>query len=88
MRAMVVRHRGSVDPYDAFFSNLLAARGKSLHETQSDPAWLATSARLADGRCFRTLAVLDLYTRDSLALVADRSLRSVKVAGADGNHRR
>ena len=38
------------------------------------------SARLADGRWFRTLTVLDLYTRESLALVADRSLTRVKVA--------
>jgi putative transposase len=38
------------------------------------------SARLADGRWFRTLTVLDLYTRESLALVADRSLTGVKVA--------
>ena len=40
------------------------------------------SARLADGRWFRTLTVLDLYTREALALVADRSLTGVKVAGA------
>jgi putative transposase len=40
------------------------------------------SARLADGRWFRTLTVLDLYTRESLALVADRSLTGVKVAAA------
>jgi putative transposase len=40
------------------------------------------SARLADGRWFRTLTVLDLYTRESLALVADRSLTGVKVATA------
>jgi len=38
------------------------------------------SARLADGRWFRTLTVLDLYTRECLALVADRSLTGVKVA--------
>jgi hypothetical protein len=38
------------------------------------------SARLIDGRWFRTLTVLDLYTRESLALVADRSLTGVKVA--------
>jgi putative transposase len=40
------------------------------------------SARLADGRWFRTLTALDLYTRESLALVADRSLTGVKVAAA------
>ena len=40
------------------------------------------SARLADGRWVRTLRVLDLYTRESLALVADRSLTGVKVATA------
>jgi putative transposase len=38
------------------------------------------SARLADGRWCRTLTVLDLYTRESLVLVADRSLTGVKVA--------
>jgi putative transposase len=36
------------------------------------------SARTADGRWFRTLTVLDVYTRESLALVADRSLTGVK----------
>ena len=40
------------------------------------------SARLEDGRWFRTLTVLDVYTRESLALVADRSLTGVKVAAA------
>ena len=40
------------------------------------------SARLIDGRWFRTLTVLDLFTRESLALVADRSLTGVKVAAA------
>ena len=40
------------------------------------------SARLNDGRWFRTLTVLDLFTRESLALVADRSLTGVKVAAA------
>lgn len=40
------------------------------------------SARLTGGRWFRTLTVLDLYTRESLALVADRSLTGVKVAAA------
>src|SRR5687768_10417081 len=40
------------------------------------------SARTVDGRWFRTLTVIDLYTRESLALVADRSLTGVKVAAA------
>jgi putative transposase len=40
------------------------------------------STRLANGRWFRTLTVLDLYTRESLALVADRSLTGVRVAAA------
>jgi putative transposase len=40
------------------------------------------SARTADGRWFRTLTVLDVYTRESLALVAGRSLTGVKVAAA------
>ena len=38
------------------------------------------SARTVDGRWFRTLTALDLSTRESLALVADRSLSGVKVA--------
>ena len=37
---------------------------------------------MADGRWFRTLTVLDLYARESLALVADRSLTGVEVAVA------
>jgi hypothetical protein len=37
------------------------------------------SARLADGPWFRTLTVLDLYTRESPALVAARSLTGAKV---------
>ena len=40
------------------------------------------SARLADGRWFRTLTVLDVYTREAVALVADRSLTGIKVAAA------
>jgi putative transposase len=40
------------------------------------------SARTVDGRWFRTLTVLDLYTRESLALVADRSLTGANVAEA------
>ena len=40
------------------------------------------SARTADGRWFRTLTVLDVYTRESLALVVDRSLTGVKVAAS------
>ena len=40
-------------------------------------------ARLANGRLFRTLTGLDLATRESLTLIADRSLTWVKV-----DHRR
>ena len=40
------------------------------------------STRLVDGRWFRTLTVLDLFTRESVALVADRSLTGIKVASA------
>jgi putative transposase len=40
------------------------------------------SARTIDGRWFRTLTVLDVFTRESLALVADRSQTGVKVAAA------
>ena len=37
-------------------------------------AWTSSARGSADGRWFRTLTVLDIYTRESLALVADRSL--------------
>jgi putative transposase len=52
--------------------------------TQPNERWSMdfVSARLANGRWFRTLTVLDLYTRESLALVADRSLTGLKVAAA------
>jgi putative transposase len=46
------------------------------------------SARLVDGRWFRTLTVLDVYTREALALVADRSLTGVKVGGGANADRR
>jgi putative transposase len=45
------------------------------------------SARTADGRWFRTLTVLDVFTRESLALVADRSLSGVKVAARSDQHK-
>jgi putative transposase len=50
--------------------------------TRANERWSMdfVSARLADGRWFRTLTVLDLYTRECLALVPDRSLTGVKVA--------
>jgi len=46
--------------------------------------WAQTTYRLsqADGRWFRTLTVLDVFTRESQAPVADRSLTGVKVAAA------
>jgi putative transposase len=40
------------------------------------------SARTTDGRWFRTLTVVDIYPREALALVVDRSLTGVKVATA------
>jgi putative transposase len=40
------------------------------------------SARLADGRWFRTLTVLDVYSRECVALVVDPSLTGAKVAAA------
>jgi len=40
------------------------------------------SARTTDGRWFRALTVVDIYTREALALVADRSLTGLKVAAA------
>jgi len=52
--------------------------------TRSNERWSMdfVSARLADGRWFRTLTVMDVYTRESLALVADRSRTGIKVAAA------
>jgi len=52
--------------------------------TQVNERWSMdfVSARLADGRWFRTLTVLDLFTRECVALVPDRSLTGVKVAEA------
>ncbi len=52
--------------------------------TRPDERWSMdfVSARLIDGRWFRTLTVLDVYTRECLTLVADRSLTGVKVAAA------
>jgi len=52
--------------------------------TQANERWSMdfVSARLTDGRWFRTLTVIDLYTRECLALCADRSLTGVKVAAA------
>jgi putative transposase len=62
----------------------LASRGRVPlpTATRSNERWSMdfVSARLADGRWFRTLTVLDLYTREALALVADRSLTGIKVA--------
>src|SRR5262249_16253894 len=40
------------------------------------------SARTSDGRWVRALTVGDVYTREALALVVDRSLTGVKVAAA------
>ncbi len=37
-------------------------------------------ARTADGRWFRTLTVVDAYARESLALVADRTLIGITAA--------
>jgi putative transposase len=52
--------------------------------TRPDERWRMdfVSARLIDGRWFRTLTVLDVYSRECLTLVADRSLTGVKVAAA------
>jgi putative transposase len=52
----------------------------SCHAPQSALGMDFVSTRLADGHWFRTLTVLDLFTRESLALVVDRSLTGVKVA--------
>jgi putative transposase len=58
------------------------ARVPAPRPTRPNERWAMdfVSTRLVDGRWFRTLTVLDLYTRESLALVADRSLTGAKVA--------
>jgi putative transposase len=38
------------------------------------------SAKLVDGRWFRVLTVIDQFTRECLALVADRALNGHRVA--------
>jgi putative transposase len=60
------------------------ARAPMPRPTQPNERWSMdfVSARLVNGRWFRTLTVLDLFTRESLALIADRSLTGVKVAAA------
>jgi putative transposase len=62
----------------------LASRARVPHPPASRPheRWSmdSVSARLANGRWFRTLTVVDCYTREALTLVADRSLTRVKVA--------
>lgn len=64
----------------------LASRARVVRPTVTRPSerWSMdfVSARLADGRWFRTLTVLDVYTRECVALVADRSLTGAKVAAA------
>ena len=52
--------------------------------TEANERWSMdfVSTRLSDGRWFRTLTVIDLYTRECLALCADRSLTGLKVAEA------
>jgi putative transposase len=64
----------------------LASRARVVRPTVTRPneRWSMdfVSARLADGRWFRTLTVLDVYSRECVALVADRSLTGAKVAAA------
>jgi putative transposase len=60
------------------------ARVPAVTPTRANERWTMdfVSARTADGRWFRTLTVVDIYTREALALVADRSLTGLKVAAA------
>ena len=60
------------------------ARVPAVTPTRANERWTMdfVSARTTDGRWFRTLTVVDIYTREALALVADRSLTGVKVAAA------
>jgi putative transposase len=60
------------------------ARVPAVAPTRANERWTMdfVSARTTDGRWFRTLTVVDIYTREALALVADRSLTGVKVAAA------
>jgi transposase InsO family protein len=70
------------DGTDAVFETASRARVPLPAPTRPNERWSMDfiSARTVDGRWFRTLTVLDIYTRESLALVADRSLTGVKVA--------
>jgi putative transposase len=60
------------------------ARVPAVAPTRPNERWTMdfVSARTADGRWFRTLTIVDIYTREALALVVDRSLTGVKVAAA------
>lgn len=60
------------------------ARVPAAAPTRPNERWAMdfVSARTIDGRWFRTLTVVDIYTREALALVVDRSLTGVKVAAA------
>jgi putative transposase len=60
------------------------ARVPAAMPTRANERWTMdfVSARTIDGRWFRALTVVDIYTREALALVADRSLTGLKVAAA------
>lgn len=60
------------------------ARVPAVAPTRPNERWTMdfVSARTSDGRWFRTLTIVDIYTREALALVVDRSLTGVKVAAA------
>jgi putative transposase len=60
------------------------ARVPAVAPTRPNERWTMdfVSARTNEGRWFRTLTVVDIYTREALALVVDRSLTGVKVAAA------
>jgi len=60
------------------------ARVPAVAPTRPNERWTMdfVCARTSDGRWFRTLTVVDIYTREALALVVDRSLTGIKVAAA------
>jgi putative transposase len=57
------------------------SRGRPAAATAANEVWTMdfTSDRLCDGRSFRTLNVLDVFTRRCLAIETDTSLSSERV---------
>ena len=86
-----VNHKRVYRLYRAEKLGLRRKRGRKRRTSESRPPWEAASRRdqrwamdfvadsLADGRRFRTLNVIDAYTREALAIVVDTSLPGKRV---------